>query len=829
MAIPYQIKFRTFRPDPFLGGAAMKIGQHLKFCIISCITLTAFIVITGCGGGGGGEGGGVSADSNGETVPDTSDNLPDFLASQLVAQQNALITAGEGGTVELNGASLTAPADALSQDTRLGLATVALSVNDLPVNDGARLGLKVVSPEAYLIFSTADVDLNKPLTLRLPVNPDLLSEINSDQDIILASQSGGLLVPLGPPTRVDLENRYVELDLDIPRLLVYGVDQIMTEAPRAASAEFLAVLAGLATTPWTWNAILVAVNDAQQAAAGRHIVKRLTPHFTIYIDENQNYITAQEIIAIENALETAYEVFVGEMGMDLPNLINLDGRYTVVIDDLKLYSIFSLPDNTPDGFTLAGSSIVEGISYIDTNIATIDQMKNTAVHEYFHALQWGALRSPFIWNIGDKFIDQHTADQSGWLFEGSAVALAGRLLEGDIIHPARDSNLDKRMPQGVSLTASQEKYGTAHDVAQDFFFYLERTLDEYGFYPDIFANISPLTSAVRGCESAVCATDTVLQDVSGGSLDMSSAWENFVVDYWVDNINLYSSNYSLDYHALDHDGTEIRFSYVMPSLSQRVFSLTVPALEKDAQGTIIPNQPLDLALEVTMTVDDTGTIRQVPVLIVDELKPKAAERYSWFASSYAPRAKKYSNFREENERTLYFVMSFSELNTEKAATLTFKARLEKENLNYPLHFKGTGISTNAYYNPGYPEYGTASCPSTATWEITLSESGSLYGSYSNTNPKIAWPQNGSVQCIDSSYEKHEISFSGSHSNGHFEISGGNLYYNETSALFRVAGTIIEGDYTAEQIATHPNYSEIDELFGGIQITIGHEFTLGNAQ
>jgi len=637
-----------------------------------------------------------SSESDSSSTDDSpiinEDNLPELLASQLVAQKNVSILAAEGGVVELNGASLSAPANALAQDVRLGLASVSVSVNTLPENDGARLGLKVVSPEAYLLFSDADVELSQSLTLRLPLDPDLLPKDVVAEEIQLASQMGGFLVPFGAPSRVDLENNFVEVDLDMPRFLAYGADQIMTEAPRAASTAFLVIMAGLATTPWTWNAILVAINDVTQKAAGRTLTKRLTPHFAVFIDESRR-VSLLDVIAVENALEQAYEVFVDDLDMSLPNLINLDGRYTVVLDDFSLYSALPIPANTPEGFTLAGSSLVEGISYINANLSR-DQMKNVAVHEYFHALQWGALRSPFIWNIGEKKLDQQTAAQSGWLFEGSATALAGRIIDGNVVNAARDSDFDKRMPQGVALFASEAKYGMAHDVAQDFFFYLERQFGDYDFYPDMFANISPSLFDER--ESAVRAADIVIQDISDGDLDMSKAWENFVVDYWVDNNHLYEPTYSIDAHSLNDQAKEILFSYPMPALSQRVFSINVAALQKDDQGNVLPNQATDLELEVNMTTND-GSINQVPITIVDELKSNTARRFPWFASSLSARTQEFKNFRQENERKLFFVMSFPELAAAANATLSFQARLSNVESLFEATFNIPGV--NIVFNP----------------------------------------------------------------------------------------------------------------------------------
>ncbi len=137
-------------------------------------------------------------------------------------------------------------------------------------------------------------------------------------------------------------------------------------------------------------------------------------------------------------------------------------------------------------------------------------------------------------------------------------------------------------------------------------------------------------------------------------------------------------------------------------------------------------------------------------------------------------------------------------------------------------FRGTGISTASLSTASF---GSASCPTTATWEITLYNegwlAGLLRGTYSNANPQDATSYGG-VQCVASS-KPHDIDLFGTHSNGTFEITGGTQYYDETNSIFLSGDTPFTGTYNNNSITAH--YTYIDNNYGGGTLTLEHEFNL----
>jgi len=146
-------------------------------------------------------------------------------------------------------------------------------------------------------------------------------------------------------------------------------------------------------------------------------------------------------------------------------------------------------------------------------------------------------------------------------------------------------------------------------------------------------------------------------------------------------------------------------------------------------------------------------------------------------------------------------------------------------LDFPLYYQGEGITTD--YELNHYLFGDTSCRSTATWEITLHENGRLNGSYLNTNPKAA--NNG--ECV-STYDKdhpskgvNRIDFWGIHSDGYFEITESNLYYDYTNTQFRGHDKNIQGYYDANHIYTSPLYRYESNTYENWIDVFEHEFDL----
>jgi len=185
------------------------------------------------------------------------------------------------------------------------------------------------------------------------------------------------------------------------------------------------------------------------------------------------------------------------------------------------------------------------------------------------------------------------------------------------------------------------------------------------------------------------------------------------------------------------------------------------------------------------------------------------------------------NFPMKKKTSLaLLVLLFSSLLLCQVTPSKAKNELSEANqLVFPLHYKGQGISTDSQLN--HYLFGDTICPSTATWEINLYESGSLHGSYINTNPKAA--NNG--ECVSTYDEDHpssginRIDFSGIHSDGHFEITGGNLHYDYTHSKFRGHDKNIEGYYDANHIYISPVYRHESNTYSNWTDVFEHEFDL----
>jgi len=186
-----------------------------------------------------------------------------------------------------------------------------------------------------------------------------------------------------------------------------------------------------------------------------------------------------------------------------------------------------------------------------------------------------------------------------------------------------------------------------------------------------------------------------------------------------------------------------------------------------------------------------------------------------------------SNFKVKNKTPLVILVLFLSAPFLLQVSLgKAKNTQSKENqLVFPLKYKGEAISTDAQLN--HYLSGDTICTSTATWEITLFEGGTLYGSYINLNPKAA--SNGEcVSIYDNDHPsrgENRINFSGIHSDGYFEITESNLYYDYTNTQFRGHDKNIQGYYDATHIYTSPSYRYESNTYSNWTDMFGHEFDL----
>ncbi|MFQ5590675.1 MAG: hypothetical protein ACE5HE_05905 [Phycisphaerae bacterium] len=647
--------------------------------------------LPGCGGGGRGGGGGFGANggdvgNGGDEAPPDSDTVspedlvPVFLPDEAVAEKSVAVTPEDGGEVTVAGATLTIPPGALVEDAQLGLVAVNVTAESLPPGDGALLGQKVISTQGYLITSDKALDLSSPLTLRIPLDTAGIPADTSPDSVHIATQVGGYVVLQGDADVVDLDQGFVELTLEIPELQAGTASQTIQQSPRPFGASFLLVAGALAIGgPLTINPIIATMDDVNllryEFWAGTNFAFHYNPAV---------FPALGDVLDLEETLDRAHALFVDEMGFSLPNLVNLDGRYTIVIDDLSEHSLLPTDPNgaVADGITLPGSSLFEGASYLSALLGR-EQLETVAVHEYFHALQFGALTSPFIVNLGDTKLNA----QSQWLFEGSATALSGRVVFGDSTSPARDRGLSNPLRAQTSLF--DENQDPAPDVAQDFFYFLERRLQGTSFYLPIFEALGP--NLLDDRERAVRAADEVLTGLTGGGMGMAQAWEDFVIDFWLDNRALYpAANLS---ESLVLDGTAERSTtFTLPSLSYAAIQVAVPPLEEDADGAALPDQAVDLELEVSMTTA-SGLPDALGIELADALASDASLRESWMATTSGVRSRKLPDFRTDARRNLFVIMSYPNVAAGAEASMSLTARLVKPEQDFPRTYVATGTRT----------------------------------------------------------------------------------------------------------------------------------------
>ncbi len=492
------------------------------------------------------------------------------------------VTAAAGAQIQLAGATLTIPPGALPEDAEIALVSVPVDSIDIPSGDGAWGGQVPIGHHAFMLFADRDLELMAPLVLRLPYDPALLDPAWETDDFHVAAIVGSYLVPQGPPTSVDTANAELVVTIEGGTLEANFEGQAM-----AAGGNFAAICSRLGA--WSvggvlratalglsvglqWQTLLAVVDDVKQVSFTFSTLE-WDDHFKI---RYRSPAVLADAIQLGLALEAAHDLFVDDMGMDLPNFFNLDGLYTVYLDNFDNHAYVGSGER-PDGFTLPGSSLIEGASYVGTHQPKVE-WPTTAVHEYFHALQFGSLRSPFTINNLEKAFNP----SSVFLFEGSTTALSGRLSFGAGTTPARMTYLEREMPQLTSIFKLED--GDPQDTAQDFFVFLEKGFgSDLTFYPEIFENLgSGALSVLDNQERAVAAIDTVLRDRSGGSDDMFKAWSDFLEDRLVTSPDDYNATQGLlkpdEIDTLATDGSFTEIERTLPPLSYWIYRIQVPPL-----------------------------------------------------------------------------------------------------------------------------------------------------------------------------------------------------------------------------------------------------------
>jgi len=635
------------------------------------ITLLA-LLLSACGGGGGGA-------DNGATAQTTSEPLTLFTSAEVTSQSSQQFEASVGGSLEHQGAILTVPAGALAQSVQLTLAATTLPSRSLEAGNFALAGRQPISTAGYIIRADQTVQLNAPLRLRIPIDSALIPAQTPASAIEIATDTSGHLIAQGSPSLIDLAQGYVELELAVDTL--YDADNhTLFGPPQGYMIPLAAVL--VAGGVELLNPIMATVKTALNSA--QH--ELTSAHFQLYHSDQISAADANQLLA---DLERGYDLLVGQLGFNWPNWFNPDDRYTFVVGDVSSYAdrlatLFSDSRRVtvPPGYTLPGSALFEGASFIDV---FRDQSKRrvTIAHELFHSLQYGSVGRSVLGNLGEKSFNP----QSLWLFEGSAAAMGGRMIVGNGSSPARDPDIEFRIPENHSLYDSSDPV-IPQDVAQDFFFFLERHLGRLDFYRPAFESLDfgVVPFPLSDTERAARALDSALLDITLGTFGLENAWSAFVHDYVIDNSGLYGSAANLVFDlAVAADGSESSLSSALPPLRYSLIRFKVPGFSKDGGGNIIPAQPTDL--ELRYRVDAGFGFGLLQIEFADQLSPQAALLEPGVATSAEERVYRIPNIRAERITFFHLLATNSSMLKSDDLSLQVTARLvESESVAFALGF-----------------------------------------------------------------------------------------------------------------------------------------------
>jgi hypothetical protein len=519
------------------------------------------------------------------------------------------IAAAAGGTIELDGARLEIPPGALSEDAELGLSALSVDSFAIPPEDGARGGQIPLSTNAFLITADRDVALFDKLSLTLSFDPLAVPSGVGPEHLRVAAMANGYLVPQGMPAVADTVGGSIRFEIDAPELLKGAATQSSSAPVLGAGVPFPDMasesLRELPNPPGPaglvpalhWQTYLATVDDrAGLVETSEPWLSTRTAHFDIRFREGRVDFGAASRIGV--ALEGAWTALVDGDGFSLPNRFDLDGLYTIFVDDLDDHAAVAKPQDgrTLDGFTLPGSGLVEGASYVNVD-APEDEWPSIAVHEFFHALQYGALSRAA---ASDNFIEAFDPGSS-WLWEGSTAALSGRLLFG-AGSPHRNDFVTEEMPQRRSIWSLEE--ADPPDAAQEFFVYLEKSVGDTSFYRPIFERLAAdIDLPATPTERVVAAVENGLAD-AGYDETLGDAWGGFVFDRAIGSPNLYNSTFGLlkadEIVGLTADGAVVNRLKQIPPLSYYLFKYLVPGVKPQ-------NEQTDLRRDVELRFRAFGT------------------------------------------------------------------------------------------------------------------------------------------------------------------------------------------------------------------------------
>lgn len=569
-----------------------------------------------------------------------------FEEVELVGSTQTLVDPSSSAVVELKGARVDIPVGAFSSEVNFGIVASVPVANGRELDDGSKIGNRVISPYAYTFTLDRKVELKKSISVRIPLDTENILVGTDKSRFDVSVDVGGFLIPQGKPSIVDYEGGFIEFSIDPDSSTTAMSSELRTHGvgTTLVAAYLVFQKLNLAKTLTTGFFSVVATLDYRQIT---HYTYQPYGHFNVCY--NTNYVSSDQIIDIRNTLETAHQLFEVDLGFELPNFINLDGKYMIVFDRLSEHIACKLAGwENINGFTLPGNITFEGASYV--NESTLEQMRFTAVYEYFHALQYGAL--------GGMTIIQYDGmmnPDSAWLWEGSASALSARIVSGNR-GASRDWNLKEGITQGYSLYDNDNQ--SAPQAAQDFFYFLEKELGGPDFYYPVFNTLHNAIGVSKNRE--LNALQEVVSVRRGNDAGIPQLWGDFIENYTMLEPELYwDAEHPLSAtETINVSSETFASSYNLPPMSYVVVDISLPA-DRSSGPTAIKGMR-DVTMKVSQTQPSTES--DCGYLLVDSLRGQGfqnlRERHDFYASMKSVE-KTYTDYRSGSERKHMFVVLYN--------------------------------------------------------------------------------------------------------------------------------------------------------------------------
>ncbi|MCB9594658.1 MAG: hypothetical protein H6719_18205 [Sandaracinaceae bacterium] len=522
------------------------------------------------------------------------DFVLDLPRYEVIGSVSELVDPATGAVLTIGGATLEIPPGSLGGPAEISLIETTYPLQRDAHDTLSSAGQVPLSDSAFLISSDREVALTSALYLDLPVDAARLPAGATLEEAMITAYAYGYLHPQGRAASVGDGTVRVPITVaSLPEGPPIGAP------PRGEGVSFFA----LNVSTLVANAGPIAVGTIALGAFFQPIMATIeggpgyqTVSTTSFDVHYRDGVTEAEALELGAELERARAFYVDELGFSLPNVGSYFTRYDFYVADLDSWREY-LPERfrsrAPDGGTWAGSALWGGSSYLNAT-RTQPERISTAMHEYFHAVQWGATHR-FAPNSLAGWLDP----EGLWLIEGSATAMAGRLHWAAGSGPSRDPSQTGAIHRGRSIF-DPNGHDPAPDVTQDFFVFLEQRLGDATFYREMLEAVTD-DSGTGGIEPSVVAVDDVLLARSGGASGLSAAWTDFVRELlWTAPEAYGGVDPEPEVRGVRGDGAWRTDEVTLPPLSYEVQELRLARYADDAP---LASQASDLEVEVTVTGD----------------------------------------------------------------------------------------------------------------------------------------------------------------------------------------------------------------------------------